>query len=153
MGGEVVKIRPGQDLLPKEQVPTKRGRGAPRKHNRKKLLKALNEYIDSHELPIVSEFAYLNGLNRTNIYEFPELTDALKRLIAKKEHALEVGALTGKYHATMAIFSLKQIGWKDTHAHSLDPNDPPAVPVEATVLPDDYTPEQIERAYLQLTQD
>jgi hypothetical protein len=35
--------------------------------------------------------------------------------IAKKEGALERMALEGKVNTSMAIFSLKQLGWKDTH--------------------------------------
>ena len=37
----------------------------------------------------------------------------LKKCIAKKEANLEKGALTGKLNPSMAIFSLKQLGWRD----------------------------------------
>lgn len=87
--------------------------GAPRQHDRVELLRKLNEYIDITAIPIVSEFAYTNGMHRQQLYEMPELADALKRCITKKEFALESKALSGGCNVTMAIFSLKQIGWKD----------------------------------------
>jgi hypothetical protein len=87
--------------------------GAPRQHDREALNKKFWAYIEETDIPIVSEFAYKNGLNRTNIYEFPELADAIKACISKKEVALEKKALNGDVNCTMAIFSLKQIGWKD----------------------------------------
>ena len=77
------------------------------------------QYIETTDVPIVSEFAYKNGLNRTSVYDIPELADALKLCIAKKEAALEAGALRGQLNCSMAIFSLKQIGWKDTHETTL----------------------------------
>ena len=92
----------------------------PRKHNRKKLLQALLLYIESEDVPVIAEFAYQQGLHRQQMYElaegFPELSDAIKRCISKKEAQLEKGALVGKLNPSMAIFSLKQLGWKDTKA-------------------------------------
>ena len=44
-----------------------------------------------------------------------ELSYAIKRLMLKKEAQLEKLALKGKIDKTMAIFSLKQIGWRDKH--------------------------------------
>jgi hypothetical protein len=88
--------------------------GRPRIHDRKRLLAAFQQYIEATQIPSVAGFAYLNGLNRTSVYEIPELADAIKRCITKKEWALERMALEGKINCTMAIFSLKQIGWKDT---------------------------------------
>lgn len=93
----------------------------PRKHNRKKLLKALLAYIDGEDVPVIAEFAYQQGLHRQQVYEIaegcPELSDAIKRCISKKEARLEKGALAGELNPSMAIFSLKQLGWKDTQAH------------------------------------
>lgn len=87
--------------------------GAPRIHDREELLAKFTQYIDSTDIPIVSEFAYTNGLHRQQLYDMPELSDALKRCITKKETALERKALSGDVNCTMAIFSLKQLGWSD----------------------------------------
>lgn len=73
----------------------------------------MQAYIKETDIPIVSEFAYLNNCARQYLYELPELTDTIKELITKKEAQLEKLALTGKINHTMAIFSLKQLGWKD----------------------------------------
>jgi len=90
--------------------------GRPRKYT-KKLLKEIEEkinaYTDTTPLPVLAECAYELGMHRQQLYEFPELNDAIKKLITKKESVLEKGALSGKFNASMAIFSLKQIGWSD----------------------------------------
>jgi hypothetical protein len=90
--------------------------GRPRKYT-KKLLKEIEErinaYTDTTPLPVLAECAYELGMHRQQLYEFPELNDAIKKLITKKESVLEKGALSGKLNASMAIFSLKQIGWSD----------------------------------------
>ena len=38
-----------------------------------------------------------------------------------QEYILEKNALNGKYNATMSVFSLKQLGWKD-HIEYVDNN-------------------------------
>jgi len=77
-------------------------------------IKALfDKYIAETDVPIIAEFAYRHGLWRQKLYEFPALYDSIKIAIAKKETALEKLALAGKVNCTMAIFSLKQLGWKD----------------------------------------
>lgn len=78
-----------------------------------KIRKAMIKYTDESEIPILAEFAYTNNLPRQKLYEFDELRDAIKRLMAKKEAQLEVGALSGRLNAPMAIFSLKQLGWRN----------------------------------------
>lgn len=78
-----------------------------------KLKKALDKYIQNTDIPIVSEFAYQNNIRRQFLYENPILSDAIKKLIDKKEAQLERKGLTGEINTTMAIFSLKQLGWKD----------------------------------------
>lgn len=92
-------------------------RGRPRKHDRDEITALLNEYTDTTEIPIVAEFCYLNGLIRQYLYEMSkdheDLSDAIKRCTEKKEVQLEKKALVGDVNHTMAIFSLKQLGWKD----------------------------------------
>ena len=81
------------------------------------VLKQMNDYIDNTELPIFKEVCYLNNWDTARIYqlgnEHKEILDTIKKLSNKKEAELERGGLTGKYNSTMAVFSLKQLGWKD----------------------------------------
>ena len=93
--------------------PKAKKRGAPQKHDREALRLAFLKYISETGVPIVSEFAYTNGLHRQQLYEIPELSDAVKACITKKESSLEKLALAGKVNCSMAIFSLKQLGWSD----------------------------------------
>lgn len=73
----------------------------------------LNNYIDETDIPIVVEFAYKNNIRRATLYEIPALSYTIKRLIYKKEANLERMGLQGGINITMAVFSLKQLGWKD----------------------------------------
>ena len=77
------------------------------------LFKKFEKYINDTTLPIIAEFAYMNEVDRNYLYDNAIFSTLLKRCIAKKEANLEKGALTGKLNPSMAIFSLKQIGWKD----------------------------------------
>jgi hypothetical protein len=73
----------------------------------------LNKYIDETDIPIVVEFAYKNDIRRATLYEISDLAYTIKRLIDKKEANLERMGLQGRINITMAVFSLKQLGWKD----------------------------------------
>lgn len=64
----------------------------------------------------------MNGITREYIYQLadkerqagrPQLAYALKKISEAKEVKLEQEALRGNYAANMAIFSLKQLGWRD----------------------------------------
>jgi hypothetical protein len=83
------------------------------------LFDRFKKYIDNTTLPIIAEFAYMNEIDRNYLYDNAIFSTLLKRCIAKKEANLEKGALTGKLNPSMAIFSLKQIGWKDKQADEL----------------------------------
>jgi len=85
----------------------------PREWNREELLEALIDYTEKTDIPIIADFAYKHGVRRDYLYDMPELSNALKACIEKKEAALETQALSGKVNCTMAIFSLKQLGWTD----------------------------------------
>ena len=86
--------------------------GRPKKYTADAEIKLLLEkYVDDTEIPIVAEFAYLNNVSRKILYE--NYSDTIKKLICKKEAQLERLALTRKIDKTMAIFSLKQLGWRD----------------------------------------
>lgn len=77
----------------------------------------LMEYVTKTRIPILAEFAYKNKVTREYLYTLSEkdeqLFNAIKYCVLKKEAVLEKGALTGSLDHTMAIFSLKQLGWKD----------------------------------------
>ena len=80
-----------------------------------KIVKLMDEYTESEEVPILAEFAYKNNIRRGTFYDQPGLSDATKRLTGKKEAQLEKLALNGKINVSMSIFSLKQMGWSDKH--------------------------------------
>lgn len=97
-------------------------RGRPRKVDVQNLIDGVDEYLASTTLPIVAEYALQNGITREYLYQLaskeeeegrPELSHAIKRIAETKAIVLEKGALIGKFSASMAIFSLKQLGWKD----------------------------------------
>ena len=77
--------------------------------------KALADYIDNTEIPILAEFAYQNNVSRNALYDYDEFSTLIKRCIDKKESQLERKALDNDVNTTMAIFSLKQLGWRDKH--------------------------------------
>lgn len=77
----------------------------------------LEKYVENSDIPILAEFAYKNNLTREYLYtlskEDTRLFNAIKKCTQKKEAVLELGALSGSLNSTMAIFSLKQLGWSD----------------------------------------
>lgn len=97
----------------------------------KELLDSFYDYIEKTDIPIVAEFAYLNGFSRQRLYEFNDklegFSDAIKLCITKKEAQLEKKALGNEINNTMAIFSLKQLGWTDKAEVSHD--------IKYTVIP------------------
>ena len=88
------------------------------------LVRRFEDYIKSTEVPIIAEFAYQNGFGKQYFHEREEFSNLIKMATAKKEATLEKKTLTGEYNPAMAIFSLKQLGWKDKqeieHSGTLD---------------------------------
>lgn len=80
------------------------------------LVSAFERYIAETPIPIIVEFAYQNGIARDIIYDYDAFTTLRKMAIDKKEAQLERLALQGEIDKTMAIFSLKQLGWSDRQA-------------------------------------
>ena len=94
--------------------------GRPKKYTDEvieQIRQAMEKYIEITDIPIVAEFAYQSKIPRFKLYEFAENNDefqyTIKGLIDKKEAQLERQCLNGKIDKTMAVFSLKQLGWKD----------------------------------------
>jgi hypothetical protein len=85
----------------------------PREWDRVELREALLQYIENNDIPILAEFAHTHGVARQYLYDLPELADAVKDCTTKKEAGLERQALKGNVNCSMAIFSLKQLGWTD----------------------------------------
>lgn len=71
------------------------------------------EYYKNTNIPIIKEFCARNDISFQRLYEFEEFSESIKKCIEKKEADLERSALLGTVDKTMAIFSLKQLGWKD----------------------------------------
>lgn len=100
------------------------------KEVKKEIEQKLMKYIENTAIPSVAEFAWTVRIAKQRLYEWPELEDGLALLITKKEAMLEKLGLAGEIDKTMAIFSLKQLGWKDkveheqsgeiTHKHIVD---------------------------------
>lgn len=84
-----------------------------KEHDIKELVEKFRQYIESTDIPIIQGFCWRNGISKNYLYDRAEFSELLKIAIAKKEEALEIGALTGALQSPMAIFSLKQLGWKD----------------------------------------
>lgn len=97
-------------------MPPRRGRPPKLEdHDKQLLVEKFEKYIEETDLPIIAEFASMNGLWKQYFYDHDEFTNLIKKAMTKKEAALEKGALLNQYNPTMAIFSLKQVGlgWKD----------------------------------------
>jgi hypothetical protein len=108
----------------------------PKKYSDKRieeLARKFRKYIEETEIPIIAEFAYLNDIERTLLYDKEEFSTLIKRCVAKKEAQLEIKSLRGEVNTTQAIFSLKQLGWKDKQETNVNFN------------PSEMTDEQIEQ--------
>jgi len=93
----------------------------PKKYFIEKMIPIIDKYIKDTEMPIVKELCFLNDWNYKRIYmmarlpENEELSDRLDKLISKKEVFLEKGLLSGHLKPAPAIFSLKQLGWREEY--------------------------------------
>jgi len=97
-------------------------KGRPPKIKINDILAAVDPYLEDADPPIVAEFAHRQGITRQYLYELAStakkrgdarLSDAIKKLSEAKEIKLERGGLSGRYSPSVAIFSLKQLGWSD----------------------------------------
>src|SRR5574344_341867 len=83
------------------------------------LFDRFKEYIDNTTIPILAEFVYMNDINRQYLHDNKMFSTLLNKLKEKKQANLEKGALTGKLVPAAAIFSLKQLGWRDRPADEM----------------------------------
>ncbi|GIQ62144.1 hypothetical protein PACILC2_07120 [Paenibacillus cisolokensis] len=68
------------------------------------LVEKFRRYIEETDIPIIAEFAYKNGFGKNYFHERQEFSNLIKMAMAKKEAALEIGALKGTLNPTMAVF-------------------------------------------------
>jgi hypothetical protein len=90
--------------------------GRPRNHTADEveiIKQLLADYIDETNIPILVEFAYQNDISRDDLYNYDEFCTLRKKAIDKKEAQLERLGLENKIDKTLAVFSLKQLGWRD----------------------------------------
>ncbi len=118
----------------KNGEPQKQNGGRPPEIDANKLADKLLLYIkekceSQREFPILAEFAYQQDVLRCRIYEIAEskngerLSNAIKKCSEAKEFRLESLCSKNKINPSMAIFSLKQLGWKDNKDQGA-PSDP-----------------------------
>ena len=90
------------------------------KYEVKRMVKAVEKYIKSNSsVPILKEcciqndwdYDYVMKLQRKK--EYKALRQSIKKLLDLKEIRLEIGMLSGLIPKSAAIFSLKQLGWRD----------------------------------------
>ena len=107
------------------------GAGRPKEYTPERLneiIKKMEEYTESTELPIAAEFAYLNKIRRTTLYDHKELSNALENMIAKKEFTLLRKGLDGDYNSQIVKLALAQLGYSDkqeTQHTTIDDNGEP----------------------------
>jgi hypothetical protein len=90
---------------------------ANQKYKTENLVALLDKYTNDTDIPILKEVCYQNYLNYDTIMKYQRtdelLMQSIKRLLDKKESQLERKGLNKEIDRTVAIFSLKQLGWKD----------------------------------------
>ena len=81
------------------------------------LIKDIQEYTQNTEYPILKELCYQKHYNYDTVMKYQredeELMQSIKELLYKKEAYLERNGIHDKLSNTMAVFTLKQLGWKD----------------------------------------
>ena len=75
------------------------------------------DYTEQTEYPILKELCYLKHYNYDYVMQLQrdneELSQSIKELLDKKESYLEREGIKGNLAQTMAVFTLKQLGWRD----------------------------------------
>ena len=75
------------------------------------------DYTKRTEYPILRGLCYLKHYNYDYVMQLQradeELSQSIKELLYKKESYLEREGIKGNLAQTMAVFTLKQLGWRD----------------------------------------
>ena len=81
------------------------------------LVQDIIDYTEQTEYPILKELCYLKHYNYDYVMQLQradeELSQSIKELLYKKESYLEREGIKGSLAQTMAVFTLKQLGWRD----------------------------------------
>ena len=81
------------------------------------LIDDIIEYTENTEYPILKELCYLKHYNYDTVMKMQrdniDLMQSIKELLYKKESYLEREGIKGNIAQTMAVFTLKQLGWRD----------------------------------------
>lgn len=89
----------------------------PKTDKYKNLIKDIVEYTENTEYPILKELCYQKHYNYDTIMKMQRndeiLMQSIKELLYKKEAYLEREGIKGNISQTMAVFTLKQLGWRD----------------------------------------
>ena len=113
----IVFTKGGLEMAYKKPLSEKYTTGSPRtiwtEEKINEIISKMDKYTDESDLPILAEFAYQNNILRSQLYEYPEFANAIKRMMDKKEAQLEKLGAFNVINSTMAVFSLKQLGWTD----------------------------------------
>jgi hypothetical protein len=92
--------------------------GAPRAYSDAEvaeICQKFEEYIDRTEVPILSEFLWMNKLPKMIFYQYPEIATLREFCMQKKQAQIERLCSTGQWDVRMGMFSLRQMGWSDKH--------------------------------------
>ena len=90
--------------------------GRPKKYTPEltaELLEDFDRYIDETEIPIVKEWCVSHKIPSNHVYDLDGFAEPIKRCIDKKEVGIQRAAHAGTIPPAIAIFTLKQLGWKD----------------------------------------
>ena len=87
------------------------------KYETEYIVEQIDLYLKNTKIPILKELCYEQDWD----YDYfmvlrgrdEEVDRSIKKLINRKEAQLEKLGLLGEIDKTMAVFSLKQLGWKD----------------------------------------
>lgn len=115
---------------------TKKNKGGrPIEHDYEFLINDVEPWLEdcykNKKLPHINRYAREHGISKQYLYELAgnlankgdrRLSDSIKKIAAAKEEVLETRTLNGDYNATMAIFSLKQLGWRDKVEATIEDN-------------------------------
>ena len=125
--GRPGKQPPAADQAKGEVAPKKHPGGRPTKYE-DWMVDAMITYFSKEvgNFPTLAGFSASIGVSRETLHDWatqkvvsgnlrhPEFSDAYKRAKELQEENLVSGALTGKYNATFAIFTAKNVlGWRD----------------------------------------
>lgn len=77
----------------------------------------IEQYTKRTEYPILKELCYQKHYNYDYVMQLQrkdeDLAQSIKELLYKKESYLEREGIKGNLAQTMAVFTLKQLGWRD----------------------------------------